>query len=308
MRHVDEYRDPAAVATVVRRIRETVTRPWTLMEVCGGQTHSILKFGLDELLPAGGAPRPRPGLPGLRHPARDDRPGDRDRLPARHDLLLLRRHAARAGLARRPAQGQGPRRRRADRLLAARRRCAWRGSTPTARSSSSRSASRRPPPPTPWPCTARRPRVSPTSPSSWPTSSSRPPSRRSSSAEGVEIQGLLAPGHVCAVVGYEDYEPVAARYRIPIVVTGFEPLDLLKGVLAARHPARGGRGPGREPVPPRGRPRGQPRRPAHDRGRLRRLRPRLARPRRDPEERLRASRRATRPSTPRGSSTSRACR
>jgi len=53
------------------------------------------------------------------------------------------------------------------------------------------------------------------------------------SAEGVEIQGLLAPGHVCAVTGYRDYEPVAARYRVPIVVTGFEPLDLLKGVLAA---------------------------------------------------------------------------
>ena len=67
MRHVDEYRDPAAVEAVVRRIRETATRPWTLMEVCGGQTHSILKFGMDELLPADGAPRPRPGLPGLRH-------------------------------------------------------------------------------------------------------------------------------------------------------------------------------------------------------------------------------------------------
>src|SRR5512139_4209950 len=53
------------------------------------------------------------------------------------------------------------------------------------------------------------------------------------SAEGVEIQALLAPGHVCAVTGYRDYEPVAAKYKVPIVVTGFEPLDLLKGVLAA---------------------------------------------------------------------------
>jgi hydrogenase expression/formation protein HypD len=52
-------------------------------------------------------------------------------------------------------------------------------------------------------------------------------------AEGVGIQALLAPGHVCAVTGYRDYEPVAARHRVPIVVTGFEPLDLLKGVLAA---------------------------------------------------------------------------
>ena len=51
MRHVDEYRDAAAIASVVRRIRETATRRWTLMEVCGGQTHSILKFGIDELLP-----------------------------------------------------------------------------------------------------------------------------------------------------------------------------------------------------------------------------------------------------------------
>ena len=52
MRHVDEYRDPTAVRTVTHQIAETVTRPWTLMEVCGGQTHSILKFGLDELLPS----------------------------------------------------------------------------------------------------------------------------------------------------------------------------------------------------------------------------------------------------------------
>jgi hydrogenase expression/formation protein HypD len=53
------------------------------------------------------------------------------------------------------------------------------------------------------------------------------------SCEDVQIQGLLAPGHVCAVTGYKDYEPVAARYRVPIVVTGFEPLDLLQGVRAA---------------------------------------------------------------------------
>ena len=47
------------------------------------------------------------------------------------------------------------------------------------------------------------------------------------------IQGLLAPGHVCVVTGYRAYEPLAARYHVPIVVTGFEPLDLLRGVLAA---------------------------------------------------------------------------
>ena len=51
-------------------------------------------------------------------------------------------------------------------------------------------------------------------------------------SDDVAIQGLLAPGHVCAVTGYRDYEPLSERYNVPIVVTGFEPLDLLKGVLA----------------------------------------------------------------------------
>jgi hydrogenase expression/formation protein HypD len=53
------------------------------------------------------------------------------------------------------------------------------------------------------------------------------------SSEDVTLQGLLAPGHVCAVTGYRDYEPLAEKHGVPVVVTGFEPLDLLRGVLAA---------------------------------------------------------------------------
>jgi hydrogenase expression/formation protein HypD len=52
-------------------------------------------------------------------------------------------------------------------------------------------------------------------------------------APGCVIQGLLAPGHVCVVTGYNAYEALAARHGVPIVVTGFEPLDILRGVLAA---------------------------------------------------------------------------
>ena len=48
MRHVDEYRDPTSVQTVTRQIHEAATRPWTLMEVCGGQTHTIVDLGEDE--------------------------------------------------------------------------------------------------------------------------------------------------------------------------------------------------------------------------------------------------------------------
>ena len=97
MRHVDEYRDPAAVEAVVRRIHATVTRPWTLMEVCGGQTHSILKFGMDELLPEKVRLVHGPGCPvcvtplELRHRGEDSlqqvqglEPGDHDR-----DAVLL---------------------------------------------------------------------------------------------------------------------------------------------------------------------------------------------------------------------------
>ena len=156
MRHVDEYRDPAAVDAVVQKIHATVTRPWTLMEVCGGQTHSILKFGMDELLPASVRLVHGPGCPGLRDAARADRPRDRHRLAPRRDLLLVRRHAARPGLARRPAEGEGARRRRADRLLAARRRAPRAARTRSARSCSSPWASRPRPRPTPWPSTAPR--------------------------------------------------------------------------------------------------------------------------------------------------------
>jgi hydrogenase expression/formation protein HypD len=60
------------------------------------------------------------------------------------------------------------------------------------------------------------------------------------SSEEVSLQGLLAPGHVCAVTGYRDYEALAERHRVPIVVTGFEPLDLLRGVLAAVVQLEGG--------------------------------------------------------------------
>src|SRR5512139_1035147 len=63
MRHLDEYRDPAAIRTVLDRIREAMTKPATLMEVCGGQTHAILKFGLDQLLPQGLRLLHGPGCP-----------------------------------------------------------------------------------------------------------------------------------------------------------------------------------------------------------------------------------------------------
>jgi len=63
MKYIDEYRDANAARALARRISQAATRPWTIMEVCGGQTHSIVKFGLDELLPAGLTLVHGPGCP-----------------------------------------------------------------------------------------------------------------------------------------------------------------------------------------------------------------------------------------------------
>jgi hydrogenase expression/formation protein HypD len=232
VRHVDEYRDPAAVEAVVRRIGETVTRPWTLMEVCGGQTHSILKFGMDELLPEKVRLVHGPGCPVCVTPlemidraiAIASRPdttfcsfGDMLRVPGSHDDLL--KVKARGGDVRIVYSPL-------DALRLAREHPERRvvffavGFETTAPANAM--------------AVHRAKAEGLTNFSVLVAHVLVPPALEALlSSEGVEIQALLAPGHVCAVTGYRDYEPVSERHRIPIVVTGFEPLDLLKGILAA---------------------------------------------------------------------------
>ena len=111
MRYLSEYRDPERGAGAGRtRSARRPRRRWVLMEVCGGQTHTIVKQGLDELLGRRGRDDPRPGLPGVRDAARADRQGARARGAAGRDLHVVRRHAARAGQRVRPAAGAGARR------------------------------------------------------------------------------------------------------------------------------------------------------------------------------------------------------
>ena len=121
MKYLDEFSDPDLARKLLDQIHAVTTRPWAMMEVCGGQTHSIIRHGIDQLLPDGRRDDPRTGLPGLRHPAGDDRQGARDRRAARRDLLLVRRHAAGAGQRPGPVLGQERGRRRTRRLLPARR-------------------------------------------------------------------------------------------------------------------------------------------------------------------------------------------
>ena len=109
MKYLDEYRDPELAARLLTAIRRTVTRPWTLMEVCGGQTHTLVRSGIDRLLPEGVRLVHRTGLSGVCNATGADRPRTRDRPAAGGHLLLIRRHVARARLARRTSPASGPR-------------------------------------------------------------------------------------------------------------------------------------------------------------------------------------------------------
>lgn len=232
MRHVDEYRDPAAVRAVVERIHATVTRPWTLMEVCGGQTHSILKFGMDELLPDEVRLVHGPGCPVCVTPlemidraiAIASRPdttfcsfGDMLRVPgSRDDLLKVKARGGDVRIVYSPLDAL-----RLARESPGRRVVFFAVGFETTAPANAMAVHR-----------AKAEGLA--NFSVLVAHVLVPPALEALlAAEGVEIQALLAPGHVCAVTGYREYEPVAERHRVPIVVTGFEPLDLLKGVLAA---------------------------------------------------------------------------
>lgn len=232
MRHVDEYRDAAAVEAVLHALRARQTSPWTLMEVCGGQTHSILKFGLDQLLPPTLQLVHGPGCPVCVTPLEQiDRAlaiaampdvvfcsfGDMLRVPGTHgDLLLAKARGADVRIVLSPL----------DAVQVARREPAKRvvffavgfETTAPANAMAVQTAAR----------------AGLENFSLLVSHVLVPPALEFLLADpACGIQGLLAPGHACTVTGWRDYEPIAARFRIPIVVTGFEPLDLLRGTLAA---------------------------------------------------------------------------
>ena len=134
LKFVDEFRDAELGRALAGEILAAVEpgRHYKVMEVCGGHTHSIYKYGVDDLLPGERRARARPRLPRLRDPDGPRRRRHRARPRARRDLHLLRRHAARARLRADAARRQGRGRRRAHGLLAA-RRAADRQAEPRAR-------------------------------------------------------------------------------------------------------------------------------------------------------------------------------
>ena len=111
MKYIDEYRDHRIAHALAAEITGRATRRWVLMEICGGQTHTIMRYGLDELLGDKYRTGARPRLPRLRHSAGDDRQGHRVGIASGCHAGFLRRHAAGSGLALGPVPGQGQGRR-----------------------------------------------------------------------------------------------------------------------------------------------------------------------------------------------------
>ncbi|BCJ49311.1 hydrogenase formation protein HypD [Actinoplanes sp. NBRC 14428] len=232
MRYLDEYRDPRLAAVLLERLRGVATRPWRLMEVCGGQTHTIVRQGIDELLPAGIRMIHGPGCPVCVTPletldramAIAARPGtlftsfgDMLRVPGSHtDLLALRARGCDVRVVYSPMDAVELARRHPDRhvvFLAV-------GFETTAPANAM--------------AVLRAAGLGLANFSLLVSHVLVPPAMTAVlDAPGCRVQAFLAAGHVCAVMGWTQYLPLVARYRVPVVVTGFEPLDLLEGILMA---------------------------------------------------------------------------
>lgn len=241
MKFVDEYRDGAAVARLREAIEKTVTRPWVIMEVCGGQTHSIVRYGLDELLPGKVELVHGPGCPVCVTPlVTIDRAhaiasapevifcsfGDMLRVPGSHgDLLSLRAKGADVRVVGSPLDAlaiaaANPKREVVMFAI---------GFETTAPANAMAIS------------LAHRRRL--TNFSALVSHVLVPPAMDAILGDpDNRVQGFLGPGHVCTVMGTSEYGPIAERYRVPVVITGFEPVDLLEGILCCTRQLEAGRG------------------------------------------------------------------
>lgn len=229
MKHLDEYRDKGLVENLVRQIGRQLTRPWTLMEICGGQTHSIMKYGLLELLPKEITMVHGPGCPvcvtpvelidkaitlSLREETILASFGDMLRVPgSTYDLLSARASGGDVRIVYSPLD--------AVKLAADNpgKQVVFFGvgfetTAPAVALAISQAEAKEV---SNFSVLVAHVLV--------------PPAMRALlSNPDVRIDGFLAAGHVCTVMGYEEYIPIAEEFQIPIAVTGFEPVDILLGI------------------------------------------------------------------------------
>ena len=230
MKYLDEYRDERVARGLAREIAGTVTKHWVLMEICGGQTHTIMRYGLDELLPANVELVHGPGCPvcvtpletidkaialALRHNVILVSYGDMLRVPGSNsDLLRAKAQGADVRMAYSPIEAVKIAKVNPDRdvvFLAI-------GFETTAPANAMVA----------W--EAKRERLK--NLSLLVSHVLVPPAIRALLAlPENRVQGFIAPGHVCTVMGYQQYEDLVRDFHVPIVVGGFEPVDLLQSVL-----------------------------------------------------------------------------
>jgi hydrogenase expression/formation protein HypD len=230
MKYLNEYRDPALARSLLDRIARTVTRPWVIMEICGGQTHSIMRHGIDQLLPSEITLVHGPGCPVCVTPletidralAIAHRPeviftsfGDMLRVPgSSDDLFRVKSRGGDVRMVYSPLEAVKLARENPDRevvFLAV-------GFETTA------------------PGNAMALKVARdeglTNFSEIVSHVLVPPAMRAIlAAPNNRVQGFLAAGHVCAIMGWDEYLPLADEFQVPIVPTGFEPVDILDGIL-----------------------------------------------------------------------------
>ncbi|MGD8873424.1 MAG: hydrogenase formation protein HypD [Gemmatimonadota bacterium] len=232
MKYLSEYRDPELARTLVDRIQKTATRQHTLMEVCGGQTHTIVKQGIHEVLSGAVEMIHGPGCPvcvtpleqidrALHLAARPDviftSFGDMLRVPGSDcDLLQVKARGGNVRVVYSPLDAVELARKNPDKEVVffavgfettapANAMAVWRAQQLGVEN-----------------FTVLVSHV--TVPPAMVAILEDPQNR---------VQGFLAAGHVCTIMGWEEYDPLAAKYEVPIIVTGFEPLDILEGIWMA---------------------------------------------------------------------------
>jgi hydrogenase expression/formation protein HypD len=230
MRYVTEYRDADLVQGVLEQIQSTITKPWVMMEICGGQTHAIMRHGIDQLLPSHIELVHGPGCPVCVTPlemidkalAIASQPGviftsygDMLRVPGSgSDLFSVRSAGGDVRVVYSPLDAVKIARENPDREVVFFAIGFETTAPPNAMSVVQAQALGL----KNYSVLVSHVRV--------------PPAIHAIlGAPHNRVQGFLAAGHVCAVMGYWEYPPIAERYGVPIVVTGFEPLDIVRGIL-----------------------------------------------------------------------------
>lgn len=230
MKYLDEYRDKEQVELLVGRIREKVTTTWNIMEICGGQTHSLLKNGLIDLLPGEVTLIHGPGCPVCVTPMNMiDKAiqlsfmpgvilcsyGDMLRVPgSEKSLLKAKAEGADVRMVYSPLDALSLAHKNKNRQVVF-----FAVGFETTAPANALSVIQ-----------AKKMGMD-----NFSILSSHvlvPPAMEAILQDReTRVEGFLAAGHVCSVMGTDEYEPIARKYQVPIVVTGFEPIDLLNGIL-----------------------------------------------------------------------------